>query len=65
MDKRNFIGGEVFYPGDSIFELITNEWKLFQKMEVGGGGEEVEYGIPRDGGYDVEVRKYEVYLSYE
>lgn len=32
-------------------------------MEVGGGGEEVEYGILRDGGQDVEVRKYEVYFE--
>lgn len=34
-------------------------------MEVGGGGEEVKYGISRNGGHDVEVRKYEVYLSDE
>lgn len=49
-----------------MFELITNVWKLFLTMKVGAGGiEEVEYGIPSNGGNDIEVRKYKVYLSYE
>lgn len=34
-------------------------------MEVGGGVEEVEYGILSNGGNDMEVRKYKVFSSYE
>lgn len=49
-----------------MFELITDVWKLFQTMKVGAGGiEEVEYDILSNGGNDIEVRKYKVYLSSE